>query len=75
MTMRGVVRGLGVLVPTALLSLLLASCATGPKENPVSTGVANPDPKDALSGVTLENEAVNLDRIRSGNGIPRSKVK
>lgn len=51
-----------------LISVLcLAGCGTGPKENPVSIGVTNPDPNDALYGITLENEAQNLDRIKAGN--------
>ncbi|WP_406693722.1 hypothetical protein V5E97_22060 [Singulisphaera sp. Ch08] len=69
MRMCHLVRGLYVWVPAGILSLGLTGCDSSPKWNPVSVGVTNPDVANPLYGVTLENEAQNLDRIKAGDGI------
>jgi len=61
-----VVRNVSAAVTLGMLTSCLAGCDSGPKENPKSIGVVNPDPNNPLKDVTLENEAQNLDRIKAG---------
>jgi hypothetical protein len=67
-----VVRALSAAIPAAMLSLLLSGCGSGAKEPPKPIDVVNPDPNPSgpLKGVTLENEAQNVDRLRAMHNTP-----
>jgi hypothetical protein len=66
MRMVYLVRGVAGVFAAGVLALAVPGCDSGPKENPKSIGVYNPDPNSPLKDVTLENEYQNLDKIRAG---------
>jgi hypothetical protein len=68
------VRALSAAIPAAMFSLLLSGCGfSGEKEPPKPIPVVNPDPNPSspLKGVTLENEAQNVDRLRASHNAPK----
>lgn len=73
MSRMSIVRSLATSGPALILSVLLGGCGSSNEaKGPEPIPVVNPDPNPnySLKGVTLENEAQNVDRLRAVHNTP-----